>query len=89
MKRIKRFGVIQTAKLVGAVYFFVSAVMLIPIALIAMATGNKMMGLPLEGILVVLLPIMYGILGFIGAALFCIIYNFVASKIGGIELELE
>jgi len=38
---------------------------------------------------IIILPIMYGIFGFIGGAIGAWIYNLVAGWIGGIEIELE
>ena len=35
-----------------------------------------------------LLPIFYGVLGFIFTAIGCAIYNFVAGLVGGVEVEL-
>ena len=35
-----------------------------------------------------LLPLFYGLLGFVFTALGCIIYNLVAGWVGGIEIEI-
>jgi hypothetical protein len=40
-------------------------------------------------IMMVAIPVFYGILGFIGGALGGVIYNVAAGFVGGIELELE
>ena len=39
--------------------------------------------------LVIILPIAYGIMGFVVGAVGAFIYNLVAKMIGGIEVELE
>ena len=39
--------------------------------------------------LFLLMPIMYAIMGFLMTALWCWIYNMVAKRIGGIEIEVE
>jgi hypothetical protein len=78
MAQIKKIGVWQTAR--------VAAILFIPLALIVLATGKA------QGKLVIffiLAPLLYCALGFIFAALSCAIYNFVARKIGGIEIELD
>lgn len=38
---------------------------------------------------IIFLPIMYGIMGFIGGAIMAFVYNLVAGIAGGVELELE
>ncbi len=38
---------------------------------------------------IVLLPILYGIVGFIGGMIYALLYNLVAGFVGGLELELE
>ena len=37
----------------------------------------------------IVLPIFYGIIGFVGGLLISLVYNFVASTFGGLELEVE
>lgn len=87
-KRIKRFSVMQTAKLLGVLYFIGVAVFIIPVALIMMAVGSQDSG-PFGGAMLLILPFLYGIMGFIFGAIGCLLYNLVASKIGGIEVEIE
>lgn len=38
---------------------------------------------------VIFLPIVYGIIGFIGGAIGAFVYNLVAGVVGGIEIEVE
>jgi hypothetical protein len=38
---------------------------------------------------VILLPIFYGITGFIGGIIMAAVYNFVAGVVGGVELDLQ
>lgn len=37
----------------------------------------------------IVLPIFYGTIGFVGGLLISLVYNFVASTFGGLELEVE
>jgi hypothetical protein len=37
---------------------------------------------------VCLMPFLYGVMGFVGGAIIAGVYNLVAGKIGGIEIEL-
>ena len=38
---------------------------------------------------IVILPIFYGVLGFIGGAILAVVYNFIAGWTGGIEIEVQ
>jgi hypothetical protein len=86
MAQIRRFGVGQTAKVVGALYALMGLVF-VPIVLIAAMVSPNKPGIGAGFALA--LPIIYGILGFIFTAIGCAIYNFVAGLVGGIEVELE
>jgi hypothetical protein len=84
-QQIRRFGVGQTAKVIGVLYALMGLVV-VPIFLIAsMYSPNK----PAFGAgFALLIPILYGVLGFIFTAIACAIYNLVAGLVGGIEVEL-
>lgn len=91
MLQITRFGVGQTAKVCAVLYFVVSFVIIVPIALfMAVAGSASAMPMPFGGGWVVLLalPFVYAIVGFVGVALSCVLYNLVASRVGGIEMEM-
>ena len=84
-QQIRRFGVLQTAKVIGALYALIGLVLVPVILVISMVAPNK------EGFgpgFALALPVLYGVLGFIFAALSCAIYNLVAGFVGGIEVEL-
>jgi hypothetical protein len=84
-QQILKFGVGQTAKVVGVLYALMGLIF-VPIALIAsMFSPNESQfgaGFALA------LPIIYGVLGFVFTAIGAAIYNFVAGLVGGIEVEL-
>lgn len=85
MQQIRSFGVLQTAKVLGVLYLVGSAIVIIPVSLIRVIIGNG-------GImLLIILPLilLYGVIGFVSTVVGCFLYNFIASKVGGIELELE
>ena len=86
MAQIRRFGVGQTAKVVGVLYTL-TGVVLVPFVLIAAMYSPNKSGLG-PGV-ALLLPIIYGVAGFILTAIGCAIYNFVAGLVGGIEVELD
>ncbi len=90
MQQIKSFGILQTAPFVGVLYVVMTAIFAIPIgivgALVAVIAGKP------EGLIFLLFivaPIFYGIAGLLQVALMCWLYNVVAARIGGIEIELQ
>ncbi len=83
MQQIKSFGVIQTAWVLGVLYFVVG---LLSAVIMAIAPVAPMKGHP--GMLIAV-PIAYGLGGFFLSALICLVYNVVAGWIGGIEIELS
>ncbi|WP_200975185.1 hypothetical protein [Echinicola sp. 20G] len=92
MKRIKKFGVIQTAKVAGLIYAIVSAIFLVPFGLFSMMfsfADFPIAGMGLGGFFFIMMPIFYGVIGFITVAIGCLIYNLISDKIGGIEVEVE
>lgn len=100
MFRIRRFGVIRTANVVAFLYVVIVTVIFVPIALIiAIAAPNAGFGntggfAGNAGALAVLflwllIAVLYGIFGWIFTAIACLLYNFAAGMIGGIEIQLE
>jgi hypothetical protein len=91
--------VIRTANVVAFLYVVIIAVIFVPIGLIfAVAVpstgvgGGGFLG-NTGGIAIVfvglLLAVFYGIVGWIFTAIACLLYNFAAGMIGGIEIQLE
>jgi len=95
MAQIKKFGVLQTAKTAAVMHFVITLIFVIPFGLISLiagfATGGRegIAGGFLGGIFMIFAPIIYAILGFVFVALGCLLYNFIAKYIGGIEIEIE
>lgn len=85
-QQIRRFGIGQTAKVVGVLYALMG-LLLLPFFLAAAAFAPSQTGFGTGFALG--LPIIYGVAGFIFTAIACAIYNFVAGFVGGIEVELE
>jgi hypothetical protein len=85
MQQIKSFGVMQTAKALAGVYFvigLIAGVITALIAIVRLRPGRALAAL-------VLMPIGYTVAGFILIVVVCTIYNAVARKYGGIEIELS
>lgn len=85
-QQLRRFGIGQTAKIVGILYGLMGLVF-VPIFLIAAMVAPKQSGFGTGFALA--LPIIYGISGFIFTAIGCALYNLVAGWVGGIEVELD
>ena len=71
MKRIKKFGVYQTARVAGMITLLLTAVILVPLGLLVSLTGSgSTMGFPFEGgVIIILVPLLYGVISFICTAL--------------------
>jgi hypothetical protein len=84
MRQIRRFGVFQTAKMIGVLYALMG-LLFAPIFIIASMFGVE--GSPFGIVFALLIPVIYGVLGFIMTAIGAAIYNGVAGLVGGIEVE--
>lgn len=96
MVKIEKIGVSSSAKIYGLTMGIFGVVIGIFYALFFSAfSGLLGDDLPISsagglGLLMIIgFPILYGIMGFIMGALGAIIYNFVASKVGGLEIQLS
>lgn len=94
MKQIKRIGVLSCAKVLGGLYLVLGlifgGIMTIVAALGAgVGGGPEEVGMALGGGLasIIIIPLLYGFIGFIGGAFMAAIYNIAASMFGGIEFE--
>ena len=92
---IKRVGVMSVGKMYGAVCTAMGLVFGVIFAAIgslsstfAQASGSSFLPFAGMGIAaVVMIPIMYGIFGFIGGMIGAAFYNLFAGMVGGIEIE--
>ena len=85
MRQIKSINVMQTAKVMGAVYFVLGlAVALFVILPVSMARRGQ----PGRFFMAALAPFIYGALVFVLSAFLCWVYNLVAERLGGIEVEV-
>jgi len=99
---IKRIGVLSLGKLMGLLYAGIGLLFGVLYALVAVVGGGAMMamgggegavgggmmmGLGLAAVLV--LPIFYGIVGFLGGLLSAFLFNLAAKYTGGLEIEAD
>ena len=93
MTEIKRVGVLSLAKIIGLLYtaiglvvwLFMGCFMLIGVMVQPTETPAEAM---MMLCFVCFMPFFYGVMGFVGGAFIALLYNLVAGKIGGIEVEL-
>lgn len=95
MQVVKRIGVGSAAKVYGLTLGLLGIFVGIIYAAMFSLIGGLGSGLPLSdsgglGIaMLIIIPIFYGVVGFIFGALGAVVYNFVAKKFGGLEIELS
>lgn len=100
--RIRRFGIFSVAKMYAAIMLVMSLIISIPYGLFIMVFGAAMMstgareGLAAGGSSIVIgllvmigLPIFYGVIGFVAGAIGALLYNLFAGMVGGVEIEVE
>jgi hypothetical protein len=94
MHILKSVGVLSMAKIMGLIYGcmgLIFAPFFLLFGIIGMAAGRQ--GLPFAGVFgivfALLMPIFYGVLGFIMGAIGALLYNLFAKLVGGFELEME
>lgn len=96
MMKIKSVGVLSAGLVVGALYAVLGLIAggiltLMSLAGIAAAGGGRDAGAALlfGGGAIVILPLLYGTVGFIGGIIMSFVYNVVALITGGLAIELE
>jgi len=95
---LKSVGVLSAAKIVGLMYailglvmglFFAAVFSMIPMSDAANPEMPTWLA-PMFGTgAILIMPIFYGCMGFVGGAIAAVIYNALARMMGGLELKLE
>ena len=90
---IKRIDPYQCAKVGGALYAFLGFLFGVLFALLAGMAGSAFSAVPFAGSFglaaIIVLPLLYGIIGFIMCLIMAALYNLIAKWVGGIQLEVE
>ena len=93
---IRRVGPLSFAKLSGMLYAIMGLIFGGIVSLIALAGGfgsNTSAGAGMSALFgvgaVVLLPIFYGLIGFVGTLIVAWLYNVVAGIVGGVEMDVQ
>lgn len=93
---VKRVGPLSFARLTGLLYAVIGLVIGGVVSLVAMVGGFASdtpelaaFG-PVVGVAaIIVFPVLYGLMGFITSLLMAWFYNFAASVVGGVELDLQ
>jgi hypothetical protein len=86
--RIERFSIHQNAKVFAVIMAVSSLVFVVPLFLFASMRSPRPAGFP-GGLFFLLLPLIYLVIGYIGIAIGCWVYNLLAKITGGLEFESE
>lgn len=101
---IRRFNVFSVAKiqgflafviglLIGVIYGFAFMIFGAAISSLVPQAESQAMGgvgaIVIGLIIMIVVPIFYGILGFIGGTIGALVYNLAAGVVGGLKFELE
>jgi hypothetical protein len=88
--KIKRIEPKSLAKVLGFLYAIFGFIAGIIISILALSARGENGGSPIFGVgAIIFVPLFYSIAGFIGGYITAWIYNFVAKRVGGIEIETE
>ena len=99
---IKRIAPVSCAKMTGTLYALLGLIIGACVSLFALAGGlaghaanpsTPVAALGISAIVgvgsIVLFPLIYGAMGFFGALIMAVLYNLLASMVGGVRIEVE
>jgi hypothetical protein len=96
---IRRVNPLSVAKIAAVLYAVMGLIVGAFVSLLFMVIGQRagmddgrggaMVGMLFGAGSIVVLPIFYGVMGGIVAAISAVLYNLIAGAIGGIEIDLE
>lgn len=97
---LKRIGVLSAGKISGLMYTLIGLLiggLFSLLSLLGLAIGgtgssgssDAAVGLIFGVGAVIILPVFYGVMGFVGGLISAALYNLLAGAVGGLELEIE
>lgn len=92
---VRKIGVGSLGKIMGIIYAVFGLIVGAMLTLVSLmgasaAEGNAAMFGAIMGVgAIIIMPIIYGIMGFLAGVISALIYNVAAGWVGGIELEVE
>jgi len=90
---VTRIGPMSVAKIAGALYALIGLIaggVISAVSMVGGAMGGSeagALGMLFGAAAVVLIPVLYGCLGFVMTLIGASLFNFVAGMVGGVELE--
>ncbi len=88
-KRLSRIAPWQAGKLFAIVYFFLSLLFVIPMALImTLAPRPPGAGAKFGPVMLIVFPFLYALAGLIFVPLGCWLYNMAAKLVGGLKVSV-
>ena len=95
-KRLTHVDPLKLGITLGIIYAIISLVIIVPLFfLISLAglahTARSGAALPaiFSGVFLIFLPVIYGVMGFIGGVIMAFVYNITAKWTGGVEFTTE
>ncbi len=98
MKEITKIEILSMGKVHALILAFLGLIIGLLVGLIGAVVGSfaaayggipAFLGAGFGILAIIVFPIMYGILGFLGGIIVAVLYNLVARWVGGIEIELK
>jgi len=96
---LKSLGVLSCGKISGLMYAAIGIIVGLVFSMFSMLgaamgiaenePGGAVLGLVFGVGAIIVMPIFYGVIGFVGGLLSALFYNLMAGLFGGIEMELE
>ena len=94
---VRRIGPLSLAKISGTLYALMGLLVGAIVSVIsmvggAMAPGDErsgMIGALFGAAAIIVLPVCYGVLGFVGSLIGAVIYNAIAGVVGGVEIDVQ
>lgn len=92
---VKSIGVLSAGKMLGCLYALLGLILgafFSLFSIVGVAAGGQNAGpaaLLVGAGAIIIFPIFYGVIGFVGGIIMAALYNVVASFAGGIEIELK
>jgi len=96
VKTLQRIDVLSAAKMMGVVYACIGLVGGFMFAFFSLVMGAAyreytdvgfLFGAVFGVLAVILIPLLYGLMGFVGGAIMAFVYNVLAPRVGGVRFE--